>query len=235
MIGSERRRASRGLYGNEMRNSDAHAPAEPSHASMEHSATSPASDAPGLELLLYGLQSPINIGMILRVAETYRFGVSIYDLHRVLDDAAKFSTIGDFACGAVARRGFRAFDKETALAPALRGKRLIATSIDPSACALPDYVFRAGDVFVLGNEYDGLPDVVLSRADGILHIPMPAGWTPKPKARHSIDPSRTAPVANDGKPNLNVAMTAAILCYAAYIRTLANGSFDASPIGGLTA
>jgi hypothetical protein len=52
-------------------------------------------DGPGLGLLLYGLQSPINIGMILRVAETYRFGVSIYDQFRVLDDPKRSSTITD--------------------------------------------------------------------------------------------------------------------------------------------
>ena len=55
----------------------------------------------GLELLLYGLQSPVNIGMILRAAEAFRFAVSILDQYGVLVDAAKLSTLQDFACGAL--------------------------------------------------------------------------------------------------------------------------------------
>lgn len=173
---------------------------------------------PGLEFLLYGLQSPINIGMILRVAETYRFRVSIYDQFRVLDDSGKLRTISDFSCGALPRRGFRGLAGDAAVTQLLCGRRLIATSTVPSSCALPDFRFCRGDLFALGNEYDGLPDALVSRADAVLHIPMPAGFAPKPKAYQPIDPDRTAPVARDGEPNLNVAMTAGILCYAAYLK-----------------
>ena len=61
---------------------------------------------PGLEFLLYGLQSPINIGMILRVAETYRFHVAIYDPFCLLDHPDKLRTISDFSCGAFPDRAF---------------------------------------------------------------------------------------------------------------------------------
>lgn len=192
-----------------------------------------AHGAAGLEFLLYGLQSPINIGMILRVAETYQFRTSIYDQFRVLDNPEQFSTIKDFACGAVSRLGFNVLADEAALAQALQGRRLVATSIVPTGCVLPDYKFCRGDLFALGNEYDGLPDAILSRAASVLHIPMPAGWTPKPGAQRPIDPSRTAPVARDGQPNLNVAMTAGILCYAAYVSALARVPLMESPTPGI--
>jgi tRNA G18 (ribose-2'-O)-methylase SpoU len=171
----------------------------------------------GLELLLYNLQSPINIGMILRVAETYNFGVSIYDSHCVLDAEEKLQTIRDFACGAVTRRGFRRLSDQAAVEVAFAGRRLVSTSIETRARALPGFRFRPGDVVALGNEYDGLPVAMLASADEILHIPMPQGFVPKPVSRTPIDPARTQPVARDGQPNLNVAMAAGILCYAAFV------------------
>ena len=174
------------------------------------------------ELLLYGLQSPINIGMILRVAETYQFRVSIFDRHRVLDDPAKLATIEDFACGALTRRGFRTVGHEAELAQVLNGRRLVATSIELGATALPSHRFRLGDLFALGNEYDGLPDAIMTRADTVLTIPMPAVWTPKPRSLSPIDPARTAAVAHDGQPNLNVAISAGIICYAAFADGLAS-------------
>jgi tRNA G18 (ribose-2'-O)-methylase SpoU len=182
----------------------------------------------GLELLLHGLQSPVNIGMILRVAETYQFRVSIYDQPGVLDDAGKLRTIQDFACGAVERRGFRKVGDEPALTRLLHDRRLVATSIERGAVSLPDFAFRPGDVFALGNEYDGLPDAFVTRADVVLNIPMPAVWTPKPKSLNPIDPTRTATVARDGEPNLNVAMTAAIICYTAYAGWLASDAVRVS-------
>jgi tRNA G18 (ribose-2'-O)-methylase SpoU len=177
----------------------------------------PASEGSGLEFLLVGLQSPINIGMILRVAETYQCRVSIYDPHRVLDDAAKFRTITDFACGAAARWGFRSLRDEAELEAIVAGRRLVATSIEAGASALPDFHFRRGDLFALGNEYDGLSDDLIARADKVVTIPMPNVWTPKPKSSNPIDPLRTTAVARDGQPNLNVAMSASIICYAAFL------------------
>jgi tRNA G18 (ribose-2'-O)-methylase SpoU len=175
----------------------------------------------GLELLLFALQSPINIGMILRVAETYQFRVSIFDAHGVLDDPKKLSTVEDFACGALSRRNVHRLDNPDAIAQLRAGRRLIATSIEERTASLPDLRFAAGDIFVLGNEYDGLPQAIITGADAVARVPMPAVWTPKPKAHEPIDPGRTAPVARDGRPNLNVAMTAGIICCAAFADRLA--------------
>lgn len=162
--------------------------------------------------------------MILRVAETYKVRVSIYDQHGILDDVERVGTIRDFACGAMERRGLQKLEDDLEIERLLLGKRLVATSIDPRSCALPDYKFYRGDLFALGNEYEGLPDALIARADAVLHVPMPAGWTPKPKAHNPIDPRRIAPVAHDGQPNLNVAMTAGIVCYAAFISALAGAN-----------
>ena len=175
----------------------------------------------GLELLLVGLQSPINIGMILRVAEAYRCGVSILDPHRVLDDRAKLEVIEDFSCGAFARRSFHRLADAAALAGWRAGRRLVVTSIEADAVALPAFAFRPGDIVALGNEYDGVSAELVAGADAGLRIPMPDVWMPKPPARHPIDPLRTAPVARDGTPNLNVAMAAGIVCYTAYLRLAA--------------
>lgn len=59
-----------------------------------------------LELLLFGVQSPVNIGMTLRVVEAYCCNVSIFDRYGVLDDREKLKIIEDFGCGSLPRRGF---------------------------------------------------------------------------------------------------------------------------------
>jgi len=173
-------------------------------------------DKLGLELLLHSLQSPINTGMILRVAETYHFNVTIFDSYGILEDPEKLQTITDFACGAVERRGFRQIFDQTQLESFRRGRRLIGTSVEENAVPLSDHAFVRGDIIVLGNEYDGLPDDVVAASELVLQVPMPAGFAPKPVSRRPIDPGRAGHVARDGKPNLNVAMTAAIICYSAF-------------------
>jgi tRNA G18 (ribose-2'-O)-methylase SpoU len=169
----------------------------------------------GIRLVLWGIQSPINFGMLLRVAETYRVGVAAFG-----PDLSQSSTVRDFACGALERAGYSRVDDVAAL-QAWRGDgRLIATSIEHGAQPLPDFRFAPGDVVALGNEYDGLPHELEHHADCRLIIPMAAVWTPKPRSASPIDPSRTAPVARDGTPNLNVAMAGAIICYAAHAQAL---------------
>ena len=174
-----------------------------------------------LELLLYALQSPINIGMILRTAEAYQFQVSILDLHGVIANPEKLSTLMDFACGAWSRRPLRRLNDPLELDVLRSGRRLVATSSEDDSSPLSTYRFLPGDLIVLGNEYDGLPEKVVSSADEILYVPMAAVSLPKEKSRSPIDPTRTAPIARDGQPNLNVAMTAGIMCYAAYAEWLA--------------
>ncbi len=174
-----------------------------------------------LGLVLFGLQSPINIGLILRIAEAYQFAVNILDQHRVLDDPSKLRTVSDFACGALPRRGFHRLDSPESLAGLRQGRRLVATSIGQTALPLPDYQCEPGDLIVFGNEYDGLPDDVVGGADVIIQVPIPVVWMPKQDSYQPIDPLRTTPVARDGQPSLNVAVTAGIVCYSAYASWLA--------------
>jgi len=93
---------------------------------------------------------------------------------------------------------------------------LVATTITSDTVALPDFAWQQGDVVALGNEYDGLPAELVRDAAVRLRIPMPDGYAPKPLSRHPIDPSRTAPVTRQGKPSLNVAVSAGIIAYSAY-------------------
>ena len=175
----------------------------------------PSRNGPGIRLLLWDLQSPINLGMLLRVAETYRVPVGVLGAAQVPSPATR-----DFACGALERAGFAEL-ADAAAALAWRGRgRLIATSIDRGAANLPDFRFEPGDVVALGNEYDGLPAAAETAADCRIVIPMADVWTPKPRSASPIDPARVAPVARDGEPNLNVAIAGAIVCYAAYVQAM---------------
>jgi tRNA G18 (ribose-2'-O)-methylase SpoU len=171
-------------------------------------------------VLLYDLRSPINIGMILRLAETFQLRVSIFDPAHVLRDAARLQTISDFACGALQRRPPRMLPGAAQLRQLRRGVRLIATAIEGGASTLPEFAWRHTDILVLGNEYDGLPADLVASAEARVHIPMPDGYVPKPRSRAPIDPTRVGPVANDGMPNLNVAVAAGILCYTRYMATV---------------
>lgn len=173
-----------------------------------------------LELMLYDVQSPTNIGMAMRIAEVYGFALSLYDPRHVLDDAEKFKTIEDFACGSLPRRGFRLLSDDAAVSRWRAGRRLVATSILPGARPLESLAFEPGDIVVLGNEYDGVPDALVAEADVKLHIPMPRQSVPKPASWYPIDPTRSS-VARDGSPSLNVAMSAAIITHAAYVQWLA--------------
>lgn len=165
--------------------------------------------------LLYGLQSPINIGMILRLAETFRMGVLIYDQHGVLDDHDRLQTISDFACGALERVPPIVLRAAPAVWQTIGDCTLVATTLAADAIRLPDFDWRAAErmVIALGNEYDGLPDEVTGRATLRLMIPLPEGFHPKPASAHPIDPARTRPVAHEGQPNLNVAISAGVIAY----------------------
>src|SRR5262249_8780807 len=167
-----------------------------------------------LELLMCGLRCPVNIGMILRIAEAYQFRAAILDSNGVLDDPEKEATASDFACGAMSRREVRRLENPTALESLRRGRRLVATAIGGWAQPLSSFHFLPGDLIAFGNEYDGLSDDFVAGADAVVQVPAPAVWTPKAKSHSPIDPQRTAPVARDGQPSLNVAVAAGIVCYA---------------------
>lgn len=168
----------------------------------------------GPTLLLVDLASPINIGMILRVAESFACPVAIAGSARVLDDPEKMRVVHDFACGALARRGFRHLPLAEIPAFARTG-RFLATTIVPGGLILDEYRSEPSDIVALGNEYDGLPAEVASRADIPLRIPMPDIPVPKPPSFSPIEPGRQT-VARDGTPNLNVAMAAGIIAFHAY-------------------
>jgi tRNA G18 (ribose-2'-O)-methylase SpoU len=178
-----------------------------------------------LELMLFAIQSPTNIGMIMRIAEVYCFTVSVFDPHHVLDDREKIKTIEDFSCGSLKRRGYLRLADEDAVARRCVGRRLIATSIFPGACNIKSVHFQAKDIVVLGNEYDGLPDYLAAKADLKLHIPVPQTKLPKPVSWYPIDPTRNS-VSHDGTPNLNVAISAGIICHAAYTNWIPKPPFD---------
>jgi tRNA G18 (ribose-2'-O)-methylase SpoU len=171
-----------------------------------------------IRLLLVNLQSAVNIGMILRVAETYRTRVGILGSEAVLDDVAKMRTVSDFACGALQRAGFVTLvgldDLDTKFGPG----RLVATTIGEGAQCLPVFDFRLGDIVMLGNEYDGLEETLAACAQIRLRVPMPTVVTPKPRSFDPIDHTRLAPPVQDGAANLNVAMTAGIICYSAFLQ-----------------
>jgi tRNA G18 (ribose-2'-O)-methylase SpoU len=166
-------------------------------------------------LLLHDLASPINIGMILRVAETYRMPVAVFDPRGVVKGQA-LSTISDFACGALERLGVGHIEEEADLLRVLSTGRIVGTAIEPPTVPLPEFVFSRSDIILIGGEYDGLPPELLERTAVNVTIPMCDVWTPKPRSVSPIDPSRTKPVRSDGTPSLNAAMSAVILAYHAF-------------------
>ncbi len=143
-------------------------------------------------------------------------GVWLRDGKGTLTDEGRRKTIHDFSSGALTRRSFRELAPDADVAGVRGGRRLIATTIDSHARSITDFEFGPGDVIVLGNEYDGLPDEFVREADVGLHIPMPAETMPKVRSHSPIDPGRTTGVAREGLPSLNVAITAGIVCSAAY-------------------
>lgn len=164
--------------------------------------------------LLWAVQSSVNIGMILRVAEGFQIAVHIYDPHGIFDNPEKRCSISDFACGALQRMAPPIYVEAAEAQAALAGGRVLVTSIEPGAHDVARFRFRRSDWVLLGNEYDGLPREMA--ADAALHIAMPAGFTPKPLSHSPIDPLRAQGVRNDGKPNLNVAISAGILGHRMY-------------------
>jgi tRNA G18 (ribose-2'-O)-methylase SpoU len=168
-------------------------------------------------ILLYDIQSPINIGMILRVAEIYRRRVLVVDAHRVFARAEARRTISDFATGALERNPPRFLAQEEVLADSwpIDGRAIATTSVEGAWDAWT-FGWNRDDCLMLGNEYDGLPEPVERRAAASVRIPMPDGFYPKPRSHMPIDATREQSVANDGRPSLNVATAGAILCCLAY-------------------
>jgi len=159
-------------------------------------------------LILENLQSPINLGMILRTAEVYQVRVGVLDPHGVLS-GDRLATVADFACGALGRNPPYVARGEDDLVDWAPG-RIIATSLEFGESP-QTFGWRADDCIVLGNEYDGISEAMTRRTNGAIRIPLPSAFLPKPKSISPIDPDRTAPVRNDGTPSLNVAAAAAVI------------------------
>ena len=161
--------------------------------------------------LLYSLQSPINIGMILRSAEVYGHGVVILDTFGVMR-GEKLEVVADFACGALGRSPPIV---ETSLSASLGHitGRLIGTGFGHGATPLQHMSWQQDDCVVLGNEYDGLEAVMIQRMQKTVWVPTPDRHLPKPRSTTPIDPARTKGVRNDGGTSLNVAATTAIIAH----------------------
>lgn len=170
-----------------------------------------------MRILLWGLQSSINIGMILRTAEIYQVSVSIYDQHRILKRPDSLRTISDFACGALQRQP-PTLHQEPEEAWRDTAPHAVSTSITPTATAVQLFRFTPDDCLLLGNEYDGLPDWITTGSRAAVHVPMPPGYLPKPASFSPIDPDRHTTVAKDGMPNLNVAVAASIVLFQAWLQ-----------------
>lgn len=173
----------------------------------------------GVSLLLYGLQSPINVGSVLRVSETFGIDVDIWDEAGLFTDPVKRDCISDFSCGAVDRGAFHLLDEHPE--KTITAGRSIATCLADDAVSLTDFRFMAGDRIAIGNEYDGLPKQFIGSANLRLRIPMADVWTPKPKSHRPIDPNRAPRDPTDGTPVLSAAMTAGIIGYIAFTQSRA--------------
>lgn len=166
-----------------------------------------------MRLVLCGVQSPINIGMILRSAEIYKVPVLIYDAHGVLRDDAKMRTISDFACGALQRCPPTIVQS---LGVADLDGRLVRSDTAPDAQNHLDFAWRPDDNLLIGNEYDGVPPELAAASQASVTIPMPPGHVPKPQSFNPIDPDRAAQIARHGMPSLNTAVAASAIVAAAY-------------------
>jgi tRNA (cytidine/uridine-2'-O-)-methyltransferase len=169
-----------------------------------------------MQTVLCGLQSPINIGMLLRSAEVYGSEVIIVDTFAALRGSEAERTASDFACGAWQRGGHR-IESDYGFLSALRG-RMVCAADEGSAVPLPDFSWRPDDVLLLGNEYTGVPPLVSARAAVSVRVPMPGRHLPKPPSFAPIDPERAGTIPNAGMPSLNVAVAGSILLADAYMR-----------------
>lgn len=167
-----------------------------------------------MKLVLCGLQSPINIGMILRTAELFGNRITFVDTYSVQCDDESMKVISDFACGALERTGFESLNGYDELGTG--GSRLIATVASNKAKRHSDFVWRQSDIILIGNEYTGVPESLRASASEEVGIRMPNVYLPKPTSNSPIDPTRVQQIANPGEPALNVAVAASILIVTAF-------------------
>lgn len=165
-------------------------------------------------VVLCGLQSAINIGMILRSAEVYANPVVIVDTFRVLENSTHVQTISDFACGALQRTPPQVVEDYSTID--LHNGRLITTTpIGPSR-PMARFDWRDDDALLIGNEYSGVPPLIAEKADVRVRIAMPAVFAPKAPSQSPIDPRRVSQIANASEPALNVAIAASAMMIDAF-------------------
>ncbi len=169
-------------------------------------------------LVLYDLQSPINIGMLLRIAELFNREVYVVDSYHVFSCQKKTEVVRDFSVGAFFRQQLNFIDGIAELDGKLSGKRVIATTPHEKNVDVNTFDWLRGDQIILGNEYDGLPKMVCEIADFCVHISTSEPHMPKPVSISPIDNRRIKAVAREGYASLNVAMAGAIICHAAHCK-----------------
>lgn len=171
-----------------------------------------------VRFLLYDIQSAVNLGQVLRLAETLRIDLEIFDPRNLLGDTENYKIVSDFSCGAFDRLVRTKLLDRTRLDTSLGHGRLIATCVGKDAAGLPDFCFADDDLVLFGNEYDGLPEEILARAPVKLYVPLPPAVLNKPRSYMPIDPVRKEGVGSEGVPSLSVSATCAIVAYAVHIQ-----------------
>lgn len=168
-------------------------------------------------IVLYDLGSSVNMGQIMRTCEQFDIWMQIYDPRGLWESKIDQKTVSDFSCGALGRFEDIFMDDFVAYRKASKG-RVIATCLEKDSVSLPDFKFEVGDMVLMGNEYDGLPQEIIDGADAKLYIPLPENFVPKPQSFAPIDPARIAEVNQQGVPNLSVSATSAIVAYALHLQ-----------------
>ncbi|MDP5220240.1 TrmH family RNA methyltransferase [Ruegeria sp. 2205SS24-7] len=167
-------------------------------------------------ILLCGLQSPINIGMILRTAELFGWEVQLCDRFGVMGSSDNVDTIRDFSCGALDRGTLATIAGSFDGLELTKANRLIAASGSPDATPHREMKWRKGDWLLIGNEYDGLPDEARAISNIEIRIPVPNGYFVKPPSNSPIDQIRQLPPSRHGEPSLNASVATGIILASAF-------------------
>ena len=123
-----------------------------------------------LRLALYQPDIPQNAGTMIRLAACLGIAVDIVEpaAFDVSDRNFRRSGMDYIERAAVTRHdSFRAFESWRREA----GHRLVLAETD-GACAHTDFVFRPGDILMVGRESAGVPPEVYAAAEASVHIPM---------------------------------------------------------------
>lgn len=169
-----------------------------------------------MHIVLCGLQSPINIGMILRSAEAYANTVTIVDTFKVLENRTSVETLSDFASGAFQRTPPRVMPDYSEIRS--EGGRLVLATATGRAVPMTRFIWRSDDILLIGNEYSGVPPLLAESAEVSVRIEMPQVFAPKPPSISPIDPSRVSQIENASESALNVAVAASALIIDAHAK-----------------